>query len=78
MSASEEADGGRLQRVVERVYAVPGVVDVRAWLWEEKLFVAVRAAANVSPEAVLRQVRVLVDTLAEPGEAVELGFLATD
>lgn len=68
----------RLERIVERVYAVPGVVDVRAWLWEEKLIVAVRAAPNASPEAVLRQVRTLAETLAEPGEGVEVGFLAND
>jgi hypothetical protein len=70
-----EADD-RLERIVERVYAVAGVVDVRAWLWEEKLIVAVRAAPNASPEAVVRHVRALAETLAEPGEGVEVGLLA--
>jgi hypothetical protein len=68
----------RLERIVERVYAVPGVVDVRAWLWEEKLFVAVRPAPNASAEAVVRAASHVAQALAEPGELVEVGLLASD
>jgi hypothetical protein len=68
----------RLERVVERVYAVPGVVDVRAWLWDEKLFVAVRPSPNASAEAVVRAATLVAQALAEPGELVEVGLLAGD
>jgi len=66
----------RLERIVERVYAVPGVVDVRAWLWEEKLYVAIRAAQQSAPDTLLRQVETVAQGLAEGGELVEVGFLA--
>jgi hypothetical protein len=66
----------RLERIVERVYAVPGVVDVRAWLWEEKLYVAIRAAQQSAPATLLRQVETVAQGLAEDGEIVEVGFLA--
>ena len=66
----------RLERIVERVYAVPGVVDVRAWLWEEKLYVAIRAAQQSAPDTLLRQVQTVAQGLAEDGELVEVGFLA--
>ena len=66
----------RLELIVERVYAVPGVVDVRAWLWEEKLYVAIRAAQQSAPDTLLRQVQTVAQGLAEDGELVEVGFLA--
>ena len=68
----------RLERIVERIYAVPGVVDVRAWLWDEKLYVAVRASQQSAPETLLRQVQAVAQGLAEEGEQVEVGFLAND
>ena len=68
----------RLERIVERIYAVPGVVDVRAWLWDEKLYVAVRASQQSAPETLLRQVQTVAQGLAEEGEQVEVGVLAND
>ncbi len=78
MSTPPPSENERLERVVERVYAVAGVVDVRAWLWEEKLLVAVRVSPHAATEPVLRQVTVVAQALAEPGELVEVGLLAND
>ena len=68
----------RLELIVERAYAVSGVIDVRAWLWNNTIYVGIRVAALSSGPFVKRQVEVAVAALAEESEVVEVGFLAHD
>jgi hypothetical protein len=82
MSGSSKQDPPpRLQRTLELVYGVDGVVAARVWQWtenlgrDEKVAVAVRANATSSPTEVLRRVEAAVEAVREPGEAWEFGLL---
>ena len=71
----------RVQRTLELVYGVEGVVAARVWRWtesgggDEKVAVAVRASGACDPGDVLRRVEAAICPIREPGEAWEFGLL---
>jgi hypothetical protein len=63
----------RVRRVLERVYAIDGVAEARAWLWPGHMAVAVN---GVGAEAqLLRRVAAACQGLEEPNEEWSFGIL---
>lgn len=66
---------GKLERALEVVYGVEGVVGARVWEGEGLVAVGVRTAPNTSADDVLRRVKDAVRRLREPGERWEFGLI---
>jgi hypothetical protein len=65
----------RLQRTLELVYGVEGVVAARVWQWPGRIAVGVRGGKATSPPDLVRRVEAAVAGLREPGETWDFGIL---
>jgi len=70
-----ERASARLERTLELVYSVEGVVAARIWQWSDRVAVGVRAGVATSPAALIHHVESAVAGLREPGEVWEFGIL---
>lgn len=68
----------KLERALEVVYGVEGVVGARVWQTDTLIAVGVRTAPNTSANEVLRRVKDSVRRLREPGERWEFGLIGED
>lgn len=66
---------GKLERALEIVYGVEGVVGARVWEGEGLVAVGVRAGPSADTNDVLRRVKDAVRRLHEPGERWEFGLI---
>jgi hypothetical protein len=73
--AESERASARLERTLELVYSVEGVVAARIWQWSDRVAVGVRGGMATSPAALIRHVEHAVAGLREPGEVWEFGIL---
>jgi hypothetical protein len=73
--AESERATARLERTLELVYGVEGVVAARIWQWSDRIAVGVRGGMTTSPSALIRHVEHAVAGLREPGEVWEFGIL---
>ena len=66
----------RLKRILELVYAVPGVVAAQVWQCPGRIAVGVRGGiGTAAPACLLDIVQSAVEGLKEPGETWEFGIL---
>ena len=73
--AESERSSARLERTLELVYGVEGVVAARIWQWSDRIAVGVRGGWATSPGTLIRHVENAVAGLREPGEVWEFGIL---
>jgi hypothetical protein len=74
-AGSERGKSARLERTLELVYAVEGVVAARVWQWAGRVAVGVRGGSTTIPAALIGHVESAVAGLREPGEVWEFGIL---
>jgi hypothetical protein len=65
--------GGRVQRILQLVYAVEGVVAVRVWQWASNVAIGIRGGAAGAD--LIGRVEAAVAGLREPGETWHFGLL---
>jgi hypothetical protein len=65
--------GGRVQRILQLVYAVEGVVAVRVWQWASNVAIAIRGGAAGAD--LMGRVEAAVAGIREPGETWHFGLL---
>jgi hypothetical protein len=74
--ADVRRDGSaRLERTLELVYGVEGVIAARVWQWTGRVAVGVRGGPSTSPAALIRSVESAVAGLRAPGEVWDFGIL---
>ncbi len=66
---------GKLERALEIVYGVEGVVGARVWESAGLVAVGVCTAPSANTDDVLRRVKAAVRRLHEPGEQWEFGLI---
>ncbi len=64
----------RLERTLELVYGVEGVIAARVWQWTGRVAIGIRGGTSTT-SALLRRVESAVAGLREPGEVWEFGVL---
>ena len=70
----DQAASLRLERTLELVYGVEGVVAARVWQWTGRVAIGIRGSTTTTG-ALLRRVESAVAGLREPGEIWEFGVL---
>ncbi len=75
--AAEKLDdaSSRLERTLELVYGVEGVVAARVWQWTGRVAVGIRGGTSTTAATLIRHVEVAVAGLREPGEVWDFGIL---
>ncbi len=68
----------RLERILEIVYGVEGVLGARVWQSEGLVAVGVHTAPSADTNDVLRRVKETVRRLEEPGERWEFGLIGEE
>jgi hypothetical protein len=72
---SDQGSAARLERTLELVYGVEGVIAARVWQWTGRVAVGVRGGTATTPAALIRHVENAVAGLREPGEVWDFGIL---